>query len=66
MMNWFQVGLSEPHRLGQASTLKIRLSGRAPMQSDGEPWIQHGPVEINVNFHKSVPVLELVKKDAKK
>ena len=55
----FQVGLSEPHRLGQASTVTIRLSGRAPMQSDGEPWIQQGPAEIKVRHHKAVPVMEM-------
>ena len=34
-----QVGLSEPHRVGQASSVKILFSGsRAPVQADGEPW----------------------------
>ena len=56
VFDYFQVGLSEPHRIGQASEVKIVLKGRAPMQTDGEPWIQ-GPAEINLRFHKKVPFL---------
>ena len=59
-MNLFvlQVGLSEPHRIGQASEVKIVLKGNAPMQTDGEPWIQ-GPSEINVSHHSQVPFLKV-------
>ncbi|XP_059098066.1 diacylglycerol kinase epsilon-like [Tigriopus californicus] len=53
-----QVGISEPHRIGQASDVKIRLKGRAPVQTDGEPWIQE-PGEIHVQYHSHVPVLKL-------
>lgn len=53
-----QVGLSEPHRIGQAKSVKIRLAGSAPMQIDGEPWEQH-PAEINICHHAKVPVLEI-------
>ena len=60
LLYWFQVGLSEPHRLGQASSVTIRLFGRAPMQSDGEPWIQD-PAEIKVKFHKTVSILKVVR-----
>jgi diacylglycerol kinase (ATP) len=53
-----QVGLSEPHRIGQARSVKIKLRGSAPMQIDGEPWEQH-PAEIDINFHNKIPVLQL-------
>eukprot|EP00095_Tigriopus_kingsejongensis_P001109 maker-scaffold622_size123092-snap-gene-0.19 protein:Tk01109 transcript:maker-scaffold622_size123092-snap-gene-0.19-mRNA-1 annotation:"diacylglycerol kinase epsilon" len=56
-----QVGISEPHRIGQASNVNITLHGRAPMQTDGEPWIQ-GPGRINVQYHSHVPVLTINKR----
>jgi len=53
-----QVGLSEPHRLGQASKVRIVLHGSAPMQNDGEPWEQH-PAEINIDHHKQIPIFQI-------
>lgn len=50
-----QVGLSEPHRMGQAKSVRLRLTGSAPMQVDGEPWEQH-PAEIIINHHKQIPI----------
>ncbi|KAK0170157.1 hypothetical protein PV328_010754 [Microctonus aethiopoides] len=35
-----QVGLSQPHRLGQAKTIKIKLLDSCAVQIDGEPWYQ--------------------------
>jgi hypothetical protein len=55
---YFKVGLSEPHRIGQAKRVKIKLRGSAPMQIDGEPWEQH-PAEISIDYHKTIPVLKL-------
>ena len=51
-----QVGLSEPHRLGQAEKVRIVLKGSAPMQTDGEPWEQH-PADITITHHKQIPIL---------
>jgi len=51
-----QVGLSEPHRVGQAKEVTIRLVESAPMQIDGEPWEQH-PAEITLTHHGQVPML---------
>ncbi|XP_012271942.1 diacylglycerol kinase epsilon [Orussus abietinus] len=42
-----QVGLSQPHRLGQASTVKVKLHGSCAVQVDGEPWYQN-PCEIDI------------------
>jgi len=53
-----QVGLSEPHRVGQAMEIKVKLSDSAPMQIDGEPWVQH-PAEISLSHHGQVPMLQL-------
>ena len=55
---YFQVGLSEPHRIGQAKKVQIKLRGSAPMQIDGEPWEQH-PAEIKIDYHNSIPVLKI-------
>jgi len=55
-----QVGLSEPHRIGQARRVRIRLKGAAPMQTDGEPWVQTKPAEIVVEHHKTVDVLKII------
>ena len=46
-----QVGLSEPHRVGQALEVQIVLSDSVPMQIDGEPWEQH-PATITVDHHR--------------
>ncbi|CAG4979882.1 unnamed protein product [Colias eurytheme] len=40
-----QVGLAEPFRFTQASTVKIEMEGSCAMQVDGEPWMQ-GPATI--------------------
>ena len=48
-----QVGLGEPHRVGQAREVRIVLQGSVPMQIDGEPWEQH-PAEICLTHHKQV------------
>ena len=53
-----QVGLSEPHRLGQASDVRICMYEKVPIQIDGEPWVQY-PTEIHVSYHKQVPVLKI-------
>ncbi|ESN99030.1 hypothetical protein HELRODRAFT_95052 [Helobdella robusta] len=51
-----RVGLAEPLRLGQVSSLKIMLFESAPMQADGEPWVQ-GPSNIQVSFYNQAHVL---------
>ena len=48
-----QVGLGEPHRVGQAREVRIVLQDSVPMQIDGEPWEQH-PAEICLTHHKQV------------
>ena len=48
-----QVGLGEPHRVGQAREVRIVLTGSVPMQIDGEPWEQH-PAEICLTHHNQV------------
>ena len=48
-----QVGLSEPHRVGQATEVRIVLADSVPMQIDGEPWEQH-PADICLTHHKQV------------
>jgi len=53
-----QVGLSEPHRVGQAREVKIKLTGSVPMQIDGEPWEQH-PSEISLQHHTQVPMVQM-------
>jgi len=53
-----QVGLSEPHRVGQAWEVRIVLSDSVPMQIDGEPWEQH-PADITLTHHNQVEVLQL-------
>ena len=55
---FLKVGLSEPHRIGQAKKVQIKLRGSAPMQIDGEPWEQH-PAEILITHHKSTPILKI-------
>ncbi|PSN39597.1 Diacylglycerol kinase epsilon [Blattella germanica] len=51
-----QVGLSEPHRVGQAHHVKIKLKAKTPVQMDGEPWEQQ-PCEMNITFHNQATVL---------
>lgn len=54
-----QVGMTSSIRLGQASTVKIRLiGGNAPMQVDGEPWEQH-PGEISITARGQAAVMAL-------
>jgi len=54
-----QVGDSEPHRVGQAREIQIKLSDSVPMQIDGEPWEQH-PADITLRHHGQVPMLSLL------
>jgi diacylglycerol kinase (ATP) len=50
------MGLSEPHRFGQAKTVKIKLLDRLPVQIDGEPWLQlHS--NISINWHSQASML---------
>nr|XP_045595029.1 diacylglycerol kinase epsilon-like isoform X1 [Procambarus clarkii] len=54
-----QLGLSEPIRLGQCSTLKLCLKGMAPMQVDGEPWEQYpGTIVVSHSHQASVLLRE--------
>ena len=53
-----QVGLSEPVRLGQCSSLNIQLKGAAPMQVDGEPWNQHPGVISITHSHKAAILIK--------
>lgn len=55
-----QVGLVEPLRLGQAKVIKITLlKGNAPMQVDGEPWLQH-PATMTIRHHNQMNMLSMV------
>lgn len=45
-----QVGLSEPVRIGQARSVRLKLLEKMPMQIDGEPWEQP-PSDIEVSFY---------------
>ncbi|GIY63555.1 diacylglycerol kinase epsilon [Caerostris darwini] len=45
-----QIGMSEPVRLGQARSVKLKLLDRVPIQIDGEPWEQ-SPAEVTISFH---------------
>lgn len=55
-----QVGMAAPIRLGQASTVRIKLlGGNAPMQVDGEPWEQHsGEITITARGQAALTALE--------
>lgn len=53
-----QVGLSEPHRIGQAKEISIQVLDSVPLQIDGEPWEQH-PADIHLSHHSQVSVLKL-------
>ncbi|GJQ73668.1 hypothetical protein Trydic_g14006 [Trypoxylus dichotomus] len=35
-----QVGLSTPHKIGQAKVVEVHLKATSPLQVDGEPWEQ--------------------------
>ncbi|KAI1306500.1 Diacylglycerol kinase epsilon [Halotydeus destructor] len=50
------VGLSEPYRFGQASTVTIKLLDSLPVQVDGEPWLQT-PTTVTVTWNSSVNML---------
>ncbi|XP_014259255.1 diacylglycerol kinase epsilon [Cimex lectularius] len=52
----FQLGLSEPTKLGQAKKVKLVLKKRIPMQIDGEPWMQP-PGQIEITFANQARVL---------
>ncbi|KAG8184445.1 hypothetical protein JTE90_026363 [Oedothorax gibbosus] len=51
-----QIGMSEPMRLGQAKSIRIRLLERVPVQVDGEPWEQT-PSEITITHNSQATVL---------
>jgi len=53
-----QVGLSEPHRIGQAETIRIELDESVPLQIDGEPWEQH-PAVLHIKHHSQVSMVRL-------
>lgn len=56
-MAQLQVGLSRPHRLGQASTVKVKLLRSCAMQVDGEPWYQH-PCEFTISYCNKASMLK--------
>ncbi|GFY75360.1 diacylglycerol kinase epsilon, partial [Trichonephila inaurata madagascariensis] len=51
-----QIGMSEPLRLGQARSIKLKLLERIPLQIDGEPWEQ-APSEIVITHHNQATML---------
>ncbi|GIX95847.1 diacylglycerol kinase epsilon [Caerostris extrusa] len=51
-----QIGMSEPVRLGQARSVKLKLLDRVPIQIDGEPWEQ-SPAEVTISFHSQATFL---------
>ncbi|XP_053994936.1 diacylglycerol kinase epsilon [Hylaeus anthracinus] len=55
-MAQLQVGLSQPYRIGQASTIKVKLLKSYAMQIDGEPWYQH-PCEFNITYCNKASLL---------
>ncbi|XP_020280420.1 diacylglycerol kinase epsilon isoform X2 [Pseudomyrmex gracilis] len=55
-MAQLQVGLSKPHRIGQAKTVKIKLLRSCAMQVDGEPWHQH-PCEFIITYRNQACML---------
>ncbi|KAI4494193.1 hypothetical protein M0802_009062 [Mischocyttarus mexicanus] len=48
-MAQLQVGYSQPHRLGQASVVKVKLLKSCAIQIDGEPWYQNPYGNINLS-----------------
>lgn len=55
-MAQFQVGLSKPYCIGQASKVEIKLLGTAALQIDGEPWLQT-PASIKITNSTPATVL---------
>nr|CAD7588511.1 unnamed protein product [Timema genevievae] len=53
-----QMGLSQPHVIGQASRVMIKLKAKTAVQVDGEPWNQH-PAEIIISLHNQASMLQL-------
>ncbi|XP_044016768.1 diacylglycerol kinase epsilon isoform X1 [Aphidius gifuensis] len=51
-----QVGMSQPHRLGQAKTVKIKLLDSCAVQIDGEPWYQN-PCEFDITYCNQASML---------
>lgn len=51
-----QVGLSRPHKIGQARIVEIHLNTSAPIQVDGEPW-QQQPAHIKISLVNKATVL---------
>ncbi|KAF5269579.1 hypothetical protein FQR65_LT05917 [Abscondita terminalis] len=51
-----QVGLSKPHKIGQARNVEIHLNTSAPIQVDGEPWLQQ-PAHIKISLVNKATVL---------
>ncbi|KAK9299621.1 hypothetical protein QLX08_007421 [Tetragonisca angustula] len=49
-------GLSQPYRLGQASSIKVKVIKSCAMQIDGEPWYQH-PCEFNIKYCNKATML---------
>ena len=45
--------MSEPHRIGQATEVRIEIEDSVPLQIDGEPWEQH-PAVIQLSHHSQV------------
>ncbi|XP_029041823.1 diacylglycerol kinase epsilon isoform X1 [Osmia bicornis bicornis] len=62
-MAQLQVGLSQPYRLGQASSIKVKLLKSCAMQIDGEPWFQH-PCEFNITYcNKALMLMNTLNRD---
>ncbi|XP_033330475.2 diacylglycerol kinase epsilon [Megalopta genalis] len=55
-MAQLQVGLSQPYRIGQAKSIKMKLLKSYAMQIDGEPWYQH-PCEVNITYCNKASML---------
>ncbi|XP_071869756.1 diacylglycerol kinase epsilon isoform X1 [Bombus fervidus] len=61
-MAQLQVGLSQPYRLGQANSVKVKIIKPCAMQIDGEPWYQH-PCEFNIRYcNKAVMLVNTVER----
>ncbi|XP_011139591.1 diacylglycerol kinase epsilon [Harpegnathos saltator] len=56
-MAQLQIGLSKPHRIGQAKSVKIKLLRACAMQVDGEPWYQH-PCEFSITHCNQASMLK--------
>ncbi|XP_066588892.1 diacylglycerol kinase epsilon isoform X2 [Prorops nasuta] len=55
-MAQLQIGLSQPHRIGQAKTVKIKLLKSSAIQVDGEPWYQN-PCELTISYCNQATML---------